>query len=282
MADENENVGLDPEFKGADTDGFERIDTSVLPPNIARVVEARLGRYHRQTKEGQKQIRELKATMDQMAKDNRALFDRLNARDAEEVKTGIKEAFEKGDGDKLDTLTTKLVDIKSKPAAEGPSEKSPEKPAEKPDVDLSDFMTAEEEALFLAWAGETGDDGPLRPWLGENHPKYKRAMGVIDAALKDDELRNKGAKAVMDEVDRMMNVAKTESPAQPQRRVASVLSGSANPPRNQPSARLSADQARAADLMGVTREAYAKSMAAIPKTTDGRNIYMRTFDGDRK
>ena len=279
MPDENEqtNVGLDPDFKGADTDGYERVDTTQLPPNIARVVEARLGRYHRQTKEGQKQIKELKSLAETQARDMKALMDRMNEREASEVKSGIKEAFEKGDGDKLDTLTTKLVDIKSKPAAEKPPEKSPEKD-EKPDADLSDFMTAEEEASFLQWAAETGENGALRPWLQPGHAKNAKAMAIIDGALKDDELRGKGAKAVMEEVDRMMGVTKAEAAP---RRVSSVLTGG-NPPQKPPGTRLSQDQQRAADLMGVSREAYAKSFAAIPKTTDGRNIYMRTYDGDRK
>ena len=75
----------------------------------------------------------------------------------------------------------------------------------------------------------------------------------------------------------MMGVTKPEA----RRAAPAVLSGG-NPPVRSSGPKLSNEMKRAADLMGVSHDAYAKSMTATPKNSEGRSIYIREFDGDKR
>jgi hypothetical protein len=236
-------------------------------PDMYNVVNRRVGTLYGVTKE-------LRGTLDEMAKANKALFDKVSAIEeqgkeskVDTIRAGIKEAAEEGDYERVATLTDELTTIKSsegrKPAeTEAPPPKDPG--SDKPD--LSEFLTPDEEVQLTRWANETDDNGQARrPWLGEGHPQYSRAMKMAEAAMADPSFNT--AAEVMAEVDRLMGLSNQPGPA--------PVMTSTPPPRrsnSKPSQQATPEQRRAADLMGVKLDDYMAIVNNSEKYADGTMV----------
>lgn len=260
--------------------GWDRVDTNqISDPALRQAVDARFGRYHKQTKE-------LQRVAHQQAKDQRALLERYETleqrvygSELDTVRSGLQAAIEAGDSKAAGALTERLAVLTSDMGKKAKGKETPDQtpkgkkqaadlekdPADLPSDPL-EGVSLDDEAALTAWASERSQDGKLlRPWIQENHPQHKRASGILAALTEDPDLRAKGAQAVLAEADRAMGLRVQRGPG------AAVLGSDGDPPRGANRA-LSADQKEAAKLMGVSEERYAKAFAAQLRTSDGRAI----------
>ncbi len=276
MADEN----TEQEDKPA---GWQQIDYDRLPEAEAKVVEARVNRLYGQVKQSER-------LQQQLAKDNKALFDRLKAledttvsRKTDQIKQELKEAAEEGDSERIATLTADLVEATSRPAAEPASSDFPDadEPAGNGQTDLSEHLSAQEEAIVAAWYAQTDEAGqPIRPWVDQNHPSFNAAATAFMAAWNRPDVKEQGINAVLAEVDRIMGVQKPDQPAQQRQNAAAPVmanQGPRAPSKGTP--KLTAEQREAAALMGIKEEVYLRELANIDANVkSGRKASRRVFE----
>lgn len=245
-----------------------KVDLTGLPDAERHVIGRRLGTLT-------KTVKELREQLDESAKASRVLFDEVKGIKAkgeeserQQILDGIRDASEEGDHEKVATLTDRLTRLNSNgkddtPGAEKPTSAEPEKKKEPAESDLSEVMSSEDEARLNLWINEQDTEGkPVRPWLQEGHPQYKRAMLAAQAVMADDGLK---PAEMMQEIDRIMGTSKsTPSPT------TSVLSPG-SPPRRQPTQKPKAtpEQLAVAEAMGVKPDEYMAVVAGSEKYQDG-------------
>ena len=239
-----------------------KVDFEALPADIRPVYERRLNTMYGVTKSLRGDVEVMKNANKELLAEIKAIRDESRERDAATIQNQIKEAIEDGDSEKAATLTAKMADLKSTQSEPAPKEKAQEETAGDEPPDLSEIFTPEEEAEFLQWAMEEENGNRKRPWLDQNHPRNGRAVKVIEGVLADPEFEGKSLKVKGAEIDKLMGLqSKTQA--------APVLN-SGNPPRGATKTSLTADQKRAAELMGVSEKDYA---SAIRRDSSGGMIY---------
>ena len=260
--------------------GWDRVDTTqIADPALRQAVDARLGRYHKQTKELQRVAHQQAKDMKGLMERYESLEGRVNGTELENVRSGLQAAIEAGDSKSAGALTERLARLTSDMGKKGKETEPPaltpktKGKASAPEQDPDDLpsdplegVSLDDEAALTAWASERGQDGQLlRPWTRENHPQHRRASKIMEALTEDPDLRAKGAKAILAEADRAMGLRVQRGPG------AAVLGSDGDPPRGG-NTRMTADQKEAARLMGVSDERYMKAFAAQPRTADGRTL----------
>ena len=244
-------------------EGWEQIDYDKLQPDVRPVVEARIGRLYGQVKEGQR-------VMNQLADDNKTLLGRLKGIEDNiqtgrtgDIKAELKQAAEAGDYERIATLTEELVKTTSKAAEETAPQKkeTPGESGTQNPVDVTEHMSADEEAFVAAWYAEKdGNGNPIRPWANQGHQDFQAAANVFTMNWNRPSVKDQGVKAVLAEVDRVMG---TQKPAQ---KNASVMRSSSSGPSsgtNQSKSKLTTEQRQAAELLGVSEEDYSKEVATM-------------------
>lgn len=193
-------------------------------------------------------------------------------RETERLKADIQQAAQAGEYDKLATLTDRLTKLNSQDRGSAkPQETAAAKPTEQQadtsPRDISEALTAEQEAQLRVWASETDDQGTLRrPWMQPGHPKHNAAMLTIQAVLQDPDHKERSALEIMAETDRRMGVRQTRQVAAP-----AVLSSTIAPRTgNAGVPKLTEQQARIADNLGVKRDRYAKMLGQTGRRSDGK------------
>lgn len=258
-------------------EGWEQVDYSQLQPDIRPVVEARINRLYGQVKESQR-------VMNQLAADNKTLLDRLGnieagmaSSQAADFRAQLKEAAEQGDYERVATLTEQRLNATSKPAVETAPQKSEareETPAPE-SVDISEHLSAEEEAFVAAWYQERDASGNLlRPWADPNNKDFQSAAEVFNANWNRPSVRQNGVMAVLSEVDRVMG---TQKPAQ--QTAAPVMRNTGRSMPSSSSGKLTAEQKEAAALLGVSEDLYTKEIAAMQsREKAGERAFRKVID----
>lgn len=241
-------------------------------PELYQVMNRRVGTLYGTTKE-------LRKTIEQQGKDMRFMLDELKSfrestqsTEREQILEGIKTASEEGDHEKVATLTDRLTRLNSNSKGNSP-DATPEPPkaedtAESKDgketPDLSEYMSSEDEARLAKWTNERDNEGNLvRPWLQENHPKYKRAMAAAQAVMADEGLN---PAQMMQEIDSIMGTQKQSSPQ------SQVLSPGMAPRKGASKPKATPEQIRVADAMGVKIDEYMAIYDQSEKYQDGSMV----------
>lgn len=224
--------------------------------------EARFKRIYANMKENERDKNQLKNMMEQMAKDNRALYDKLKEIEkgqteqntesavAELKKRKVKALEEENHAEvtEIDDQITKL----RQPMPEPVEEPAPPNPSE--------GLTQEEHGRLLSWSAEVEEDGytPKRPWTNPGHPLNATAAHIGMSVFEDPTWKG-DFEAGLKEVDRRMQ----EYVVKPSRPAPSVLSGgNTEQPKPEKGAKLNNDQKAIAKAMGLSEKEYAEGLNA--------------------
>lgn len=270
MTDEPATEGVDdlPE----DTDKVDLEPLKGYDPELYQVMNRRVGTLYGTTKE-------LRKTLDEMSRANKVLFEKVQGmekRGAEserqQILDQIKTASEEGDHEKVATLTDRLTRLNSsskdgsdpEPKAEDTAARSSTDGKGKEAPDPAEVMSSEDEARLAKWVNEKDSEGnPVRPWLQEGHPKYKRAMAAAQAVMADESLTPAQMMAEMDSIMGMQKPspqAAVLTPGQPPR------TGKSSKPKATP------EQKAAAEAMGVKLDEYMAVVAQSETYPDGSMV----------
>lgn len=263
----SEEIGTEAAELPEDTGKVDLEPLKTIDPDLYSVVDRRIGTMYGVTKE-------LRKTVEQQAKDMRAMFDKLNSietRGAEserqQILDGIRAASEEGDHEKVATLTDRLTKLNSNgkgDAAAKPADepKSSKQGADTPD--LAELLSTEDEARLVQWTNERDSEGkPVRPWLQESHPKYKRAMAAAQAVMADESLT---PAQMMAEIDSIMGTQKTQPQAPVLTPGTPARKGTSSKPKATP------EQRRTAEAMGVSLDDYMGVVAGSESYPDGTMV----------
>ena len=236
-------------------EGWEQVD---FEKDDRQKIEQRFHRTYGQLKRIQGEQKATNATVKERVGANKVMLERLTEREAKEqakvLEGEISEAAKVGDGEKVATLTSKLIDLKSTPKAPAQVEQKPEKDPETDDP-LADLMP-EQRTRLDNWAREVNEDGsPKRPWFAQGHEEYESAVWHLAGMLKNPKLTD-NPDAMMSRMDELMGL-KVETKSVVKRNIPTVLENAGATRRSGNSGPTQA-QVAAAEAMGVKIENYMK------------------------
>lgn len=253
-----------PEAKPAKK-GTDFLDFSTLPPEVRSAVEPRFKHLYANLKDHERGRRELDALNRSLTGTVERLVEKFETLETGErqkqttqelsaIKSQIKEAAERGDYEKVSSLTEKLVEVKAEAIKPKPA-------VAKPDPDAT---------YLSSWAEERAADGtPARPWTQEGHPLRDEAVSLTYSALAHPNFKN-NREAALAYVDEQM--AKKTKPV----RTAAPVLGSGQdvrPRTGDDLPRLSNEQKSVAEKLFSSMTAkdaharYAKQLKLIGKAS---------------
>lgn len=207
-------------------------------------------------------MKQYERMMEQMAQDNRRLFDKLQHLESSQVQRVSGElinnlrnektrALEAGDFKRANQIDDQ-IDAAKEATQKKQQELSQQPPPQEPESDS--LFSPEDEAKIRAWAFESDAQGnPRRPWANPSHPLFQKAMNFAAGVMEDPNFDN-SIETAMREVERLMGGFSTGNGASP------VLSGDQNLRQRPKKNKLTKDQMLVADAMGLSHEEYAKGL----------------------
>ena len=243
---DNEEETKTSEKKGTE-DGRKYIDFSQLPEDVRGPIEVRFNQLYGYMKQNERIITK-------MGKDNRSLLDRLGKVETdttqrsvddriEALKSQKKEALDAGDNAKVVEIDDQIAKLRA----------TPKKQETRTEVAQEEAVfTTEQEQRIKSLGFETNEKGDyIRPWAIPSHPLHMKGASIAAAVLEDPSFSARGMDAVLEEVDRLMEVKK------PTRGSPTVLSADANvSPKRSGKPTLTDDEKAIARAMELTPEQY--------------------------
>lgn len=179
----------DHQEKKPTPEGWEQVDLSELPPEIADKYEKRLNRLYGQMKRSE-------GAMKEMAENQRRLYDRLDNWEAgqaqqrtagrlTELEREFKQAFEKGDSEKAWRIQRELAELNV-----------PQKPVTKTEEPAPKAALPQDEASAIAdWASE-------RPYAQDGNKWQQWTAAQLNELYVDPDWMDKPIDDKLEEVDR--------------------------------------------------------------------------------
>lgn len=229
--------------------GTDFVDFDGLPDEIRQALEPRFKRLYANMKDYERRAGEATEAHKALLNHNKLLADKLDElqQGQHEDKLGtlqerIKTAATEGDVDAVAELTAELAKQNAPVAVQ------PKQPA------TNGLLTPQGAQRVELWAAERDEEGHYkRPWALAHHPKQAEVVAMAQAYL----LSGTPLEEALSLVEQKMNGQSTEKKKAPSGDPLPSGDASGSPKGK---LKLSDDQIRAAQKMGVTPEAYAKQL----------------------
>lgn len=199
--------------------GYDPVDLSTLPEEIAKPLNDRIDYLYSQVKTNERALREYRSLSAEQAQAIEDLMsgvgqvvDHLENKTMIEseanIEKSMREAFEGGDLDKFFKEQKKLIEIQTKKLI--PAKENIQKNISKQATDTSNYISPEDDRLVEAWQSETDERGqPLRPWARTENPEdpdpdFVKAYIITKRVAAQNP--GKSMNQILAEVDKQMGV----------------------------------------------------------------------------